>query len=54
VPSGIAADELTTEDLLHRLQAHDVPAVAVTTDLGALPADPRFAYAPHRPPWEFT
>ena len=54
MPPGVAADELTTEDLLDRLQAHDVPAVAVTTDLGALAADPRFAYAPHRPPWEFT
>lgn len=51
---GVAAGELATEDLLHRLQALDVPAVAVTTDLGALATDPRFAYAAHRPPWEFT
>jgi crotonobetainyl-CoA:carnitine CoA-transferase CaiB-like acyl-CoA transferase len=43
----------STEELLTRLREHDVPAVAVTTDLAALRADPRFTAALHRAPWEF-
>ncbi|WP_410586187.1 CoA transferase [Amycolatopsis sp. lyj-23] len=43
----------TSEELLTRLRAAGVPAVAVTTDLGALSVDPRFAAALNRPPWEF-
>ncbi|GHF94258.1 MULTISPECIES: CoA transferase [Amycolatopsis] len=43
----------TTEELLTRLRATGVPAVAVTTDLGDLVADPRFTAALNRPPWEF-
>ncbi|MFC4857178.1 CoA transferase [Actinophytocola glycyrrhizae] len=53
VPPGVPAG-LSTADLLARLAALDVPAVAVATDLGALATDPRFAGAAHRPPWEFT
>jgi crotonobetainyl-CoA:carnitine CoA-transferase CaiB-like acyl-CoA transferase len=53
LPPGVTADQPTAH-LLARLLAHDVPAVAVTTDLGALATDPRFADALHRPPWEFT
>ncbi|WP_410567372.1 CoA transferase [Amycolatopsis sp. cmx-4-61] len=47
------AGQCTTEELLTRLRATGVPAVAVTTDLGALSADPRFTVALNRPPWEF-
>jgi crotonobetainyl-CoA:carnitine CoA-transferase CaiB-like acyl-CoA transferase len=54
LPPGVSAGRLTVDGLLRRLQAHNVPAVAVTTDLGALTTDPRFAVALHRPPWEFT
>jgi CoA transferase family III len=43
----------STEELLARLRAHDVAAVAVTTDLGALTTDPRFTPALQRSPWEF-
>ncbi|KDN22626.1 CoA transferase [Amycolatopsis rifamycinica] len=45
--------QCTSEELLAGLRAAGVPAVAVTTDLGALSIDPRFAAALHRPPWEF-
>jgi crotonobetainyl-CoA:carnitine CoA-transferase CaiB-like acyl-CoA transferase len=46
-------DGWSTEELLARLHEHDVPAVAVATDLGALAADLRFAAALDRSPWEF-
>lgn len=46
-------DRWSTEELLTRLREHDVPAVAVTTDLAALRTDPRFTAALHRSPWEF-
>ena len=41
----------STREVLDRLGDR---AVAVTTDLGALATDPRFAPALRRPPWEFT
>jgi crotonobetainyl-CoA:carnitine CoA-transferase CaiB-like acyl-CoA transferase len=47
------AGRWSTEELLARLREHDVPAVAVTTDLCALTTDPRFTTAVHRSPWEF-
>ncbi len=52
VPAGVTAD-WSTADVLARSRADGVPAVAVTTDLGALAADPRFADALHASPWEF-
>ncbi|MEV6824979.1 CoA transferase [Amycolatopsis sp. NPDC051102] len=43
----------STEEVLTRVRERDIPAVAVTTDLGALRSDPRFTAALHRKPWEF-
>lgn len=49
VPSG-----WSTADLLNLLREREIPAAAVTTDLGRLAADPRFTTAIHRPPWDFA
>jgi crotonobetainyl-CoA:carnitine CoA-transferase CaiB-like acyl-CoA transferase len=46
-------DRWSTAELLDLLRDREVPAAAVATDLGALAADPRFAPAVRRPPWEF-
>jgi crotonobetainyl-CoA:carnitine CoA-transferase CaiB-like acyl-CoA transferase len=48
------ASRWSTAELLDLLRERDVPAAAVATDLGALAADPRFAAARHRPPWDFA
>ncbi|MDQ3786636.1 MAG: CoA transferase, partial [Actinomycetota bacterium] len=53
LPAGVTSDR-STADVLEVLRAQGVPAVAVTTDLGTLVDDPRFADALHRPPWEFA
>lgn len=60
VTAALGSGALGTEDALARLTEAGLPAVAVTTDLRALGADPRFApalvpgpYTGVRAPWEF-
>ena len=52
--SVLDASRWSTAELLDLLRERDVPSAAVAADLGVLAADPRFAAAIHRPPWEFA